>query len=80
MKDLILYGSYAKGSFKPYSDIDVCVISKKFSKNKDDSENYLWKKVLDVDPRVEPVGYSIEDFKSVDPLVNEIKKYGIKIK
>ena len=77
---LILYGSYANGTFKPYSDIDVCIISKKFSKNKDKIENYLWKKVLEADPRIEPVGYSPKDFNEIDPLVNEIKKHGILIK
>jgi len=77
---LILYGSYAYGNYKPYSDIDVCVISKKFSKNKDKMETYLWKKVLELDPRIEPVGYSPKDFNEIDPLVNEIKKRGIVIK
>lgn len=77
---MILYGSYAKGNYRPYSDIDVCVLSKKFSKDKDKIETYLWKKVLEVDPRIEPVGYSPKDFNEIDPLVNEIKKYGIRIK
>ena len=74
---IILYGSYSKGNFKPYSDIDVCILSDKFSKNKDYHETYLWKKVLEVDPRIEPVGYCFEDFKNIDPLVNEIQKHGI---
>lgn len=77
---VILYGSYARGNFKPYSDIDVCVISDKFSKNKDYYETYLWKKVLDIDLRIEPIGYDPRDFIETDPLVNEIKKYGVEIK
>lgn len=80
VKKLILYGSYAKGNPAPYSDIDVCVISDKFSRNRDHYENYLWRKVLDVDPRIEPVGYSTKGFKSIDPLVNEIKRHGVEIK
>lgn len=79
VKKMILYGSYAKGGFKPYSDIDVCVISDKFAKNKDYYETYLWKKVLEVDSRIEPVGYYSKDFQSIDPLVHEIKKHGIEI-
>jgi|SRR3989344_9482192 len=80
VEKMILYGSYAKGNFKPYSDIDVCVVSDKFSvKNRDYYETYLWKKVLEVDPRIEPVGYHSKDFKSIDPLIYEIKKYGIEI-
>lgn len=77
---LILYGSYAKGNFRAYSDIDVCVLSDKLLKNKDYYETYLWKKVLEVDPRIEPVGYHPRDFKDIDPLVNEIKKEGVVIK
>ena len=80
VRSLILYGSYAWGNFKSYSDIDVCVISDKLLKNKDYYETYLWKKVLEVDPRIEPVGYHPKDFKDIDPLVNEIKKEGIVIK
>lgn len=77
---IILYGSYAKGGSRSYSDIDVCVISDKFSKNKDRYETYLWKKVLGVDRRIEPVGYHPDDFNIADPLVYEIKKHGIEIK
>lgn len=80
VKALILYDSYVKGNFKPYSDIDVCVISNKLLKNKDYYETYLWKKVLEVDPRIEPVGYHPRDFKDIDPLVNEIKKEWVVIK
>ncbi len=80
IKKMILYGSYAKGNFRPYSDIDVCIISDKFSKNKDYYENYLWKKILEVDSRIEPLGYDIKSFNDIDPLVSEIKKYGIEIK
>lgn len=80
IKSFILYGSYARGKAKTYSDIDVCVISNKFAKNKDHHETYLWRKVLEVDPRIEPIGYHPDDFKSRDPLVSEIKKRGIVIK
>ncbi|MCM8774709.1 MAG: nucleotidyltransferase domain-containing protein [Candidatus Omnitrophica bacterium] len=79
VESLILYGSYAKGNFKRYSDIDVCIISHKFLKNKDYYETFLWKKVLEVDSRIQPVGYHPTDFKDIDPLVNEIKKYGVVI-
>ena len=80
VKSMILYGSYATGDSKPYSDIDVCVISDKFSEDKDFYETYLWRKVLEVDPRIEPVGYHSKHFKEIDPLVYEIKKHGIVIK
>ena len=80
VRKIILYGSYAKGGSRSYSDIDVCVVSNKFLKNKDLHETYLWKKVLGVDRRIEPVGYHPRDFNTADPLVYEIKKHGIEIK
>ncbi len=79
VKRIILYGSYARGHFKSYSDIDVCIISNKFSKSKDRYETYLWKNVLEIDPRIEPVGYHPAEFKNIDPLVHEIKKCGVVI-
>jgi predicted nucleotidyltransferase len=80
VKKMILYGSYARGNFKNYSDIDVCIISDKLLKKKNYYKSYLWKKVLEVDPRIEPVGYHPKEFKDIDPLVNEIKKEGIEIR
>ena len=79
VRKMILFGSYARGGHKFHSDIDVCVLSDKFIRNKDYYEAYLWKKVLEVDPRIEPVAYHPKDFQDVDPLVNEIKKHGIPI-
>lgn len=79
VKKMILYGSYAKGNSRPYSDIDVCIVSDKFLKNKDRHETYLWKKVLEVDPRIEPIGYYPAEFRDIDPLVDEIKKHGVLI-
>ena len=67
--------SVAREESKKRSDIDVCIISDKFSKNKDHYETYLWKRVLEVDHHIEPIGYCPKDFINIDPLVNEIKKH-----
>ncbi|MBI3671463.1 nucleotidyltransferase domain-containing protein [Candidatus Azambacteria bacterium] len=79
IEEIFLYGSYAKGTQKTYSDIDVCVVSDKFYNYKDKQETLLWQKALEIDPRIEPVGYYPTSFKEPDPLVYEVKKYGIKI-
>jgi predicted nucleotidyltransferase len=79
VKTLILYGSYAQGNSTENSDIDVCVISDKFNENRDHYEDLLWKKVVEVDSRIEPVGYSPENFNQNDPLVSEIIKNGVEI-
>ena len=75
-----LYGSYAKGKAKPWSDIDICVISKKFNgKNWDKYERQLWYWRREVDARIEPVGMSPCEFKNISPLAYEIKKTGIRV-
>lgn len=80
VEKMILFGSYAKGQAKEYSDIDVCIISGEFSKNKNRNEDLLWKSIVKIDPRIEPVAYTPSDFQKVDPLVYEIQQFGIEIK
>lgn len=75
-----LYGSHAKGRGKPWSDIDVCVVSPKFrGKQWDTYEKKLWQWRRDIDPRLEPIGFAPEDLNSWSPLAHEIKTYGVKI-
>lgn len=77
--EVILFGSYAKGAQSKWSDIDLCVISPKF-KNPFDAMQYLWLKRMDDNtPAIEPVGFSLKDFKEGGSLIQEIKKTGIKI-
>ena len=80
VEKMILFGSYAKGKAKEYSDIDVCIISGKFSKNRNRYEDLLWKSIIKIDPRIEPVAYTPSDFQNVDPLVHEIQQFGIEVK
>ena len=76
---IYLFGSHAQNKAKKWSDIDVAVISNKkgnFWKN----ESLLGRYSLDVDTRIEPHGFTINDFKNdTDPMVYEIKKTGIKV-
>lgn len=74
-----IFGSYARGDFKKNSDIDLLIISKRFSKDWDKSERYLWQQTRYVDPRIEPVGYSPQEFKKSVILGKIVKKEGIKI-
>ncbi|OGH71187.1 MAG: hypothetical protein A2921_03060 [Candidatus Magasanikbacteria bacterium RIFCSPLOWO2_01_FULL_43_20b] len=76
-----LFGSYAKNHARAWSDIDVCIISKKNNGNAD--WGFLWKKrrIVDVERGIEPHFFSVKDFASEeDPLVYEIKKTGVKLK
>ena len=82
IKEAILFGSFAKGKQKKWSDIDICIISSKF-KSRSGAISYLWRKKHEMKDDMalaghdlEPIGYNPKDFIDEDPLVWEIKKYG----
>jgi len=76
----IIFGSWAKGSQKITSDIDLCLVSSKFGSDEIAELQYLLKQTRLFDDRIEPVPVSIADFsKNVTPLVLEIKKHGVAI-
>ena len=78
IKDIYIYGSWAKGNARKDSDIDVCVVSPDFRKI--DPWEYLWSKRLDADTLyIQPVGFTPENFIDESPLVWEIKRTGIKV-
>ena len=75
-----LFGSYAKGTAKKWSDIDICIISDAFAGKKwDENEKKLWRIRRNIDARIEPVGISLKEFSSSSPLVSEIKSTGVLI-
>ena len=77
---LIIFGSHAKGTPHKWSDIDVCVVSDKFSNNRFDNRLLLMhnrsKKFLSIEPH--PF-LSTELNEKFDPLAAEIRQFGIKI-
>ena len=79
VKQAYFFGSFAKGNAHAESDIDVCVVSDKFRPNYERDRSFLWQKRRIIDYRIEPIGYNTADFKEPDPLVHEIKTYGIRV-
>lgn len=81
IKKVILFGSYAKGKQRRWSDIDVCVVSPRF-KNPWKAMEYLWLKREISNSRyaIEPIGFSPKDFREGSSLIDEIKQTGIEIK
>ncbi|MEK9130336.1 MAG: nucleotidyltransferase domain-containing protein [Patescibacteria group bacterium] len=78
---IYLFGSYAKKNQNKWSDIDVAIISDKLKKHNDKNRFLLWDIRMDVDTRIEPHGFTVQDFQNkYDPMVSEIKKTGIEIK
>lgn len=77
---IYLFGSYAKGKPRKWSDIDVAVVTPELRKNYEHNRFALWDARVGVDSRIEPHGFTPEDFKNdADPMVHEIKTTGIRI-
>ncbi|MEK7141236.1 MAG: nucleotidyltransferase domain-containing protein [Patescibacteria group bacterium] len=80
VEQMILFGSYAKGKAKPWSDLDICVVSKAFGKNSYDERVMLAKLTLNVDTMIEPHPYHPRDLANhYDPLAAEIRRDGKQI-
>ncbi|MCF6268107.1 MAG: nucleotidyltransferase domain-containing protein [Melioribacteraceae bacterium] len=73
--EVILFGSYAKGTNHKDSDIDIAVVLKDF----DSSANIqleLMRIRRKIDSRIEPHPFRLEDFNTTNPLANEIIQFG----
>lgn len=79
-KAIYLFGSFAKGKPHRWSDIDVAVVSNRFQENNDQNRWLLWQIRMEIDTRIEPHGFTTEDFSNPeDPMAYEIRKTGIKV-
>lgn len=76
-----LFGSQVKGTTHEGSDIDVAVISPYLRDDTDDNKSFLlWKLRRDIDLRIEPHGFTPEDWANkFEPMPYEIKKTGVKV-
>src|SRR5574341_996900 len=79
---IILYGSYAAGTFHKDSDIDVAIISPDFGRDRFEEGVELFEIACKIDPRLEPVPVSLESFKKNTwlPLIYEIREKGVEVK
>lgn len=77
---IYLFGSHVKGVAHSWSDIDIAVVSDQLDKDYDKNRWRLWQLRMGVDTRIEPHGFSVEDFENEeDPMAYEIRKTGIKV-
>ncbi len=76
---MILFGSYAKGTFNKDSDIDIAVVLKDYN-NLIDIQLELMRLRRKIDSRIEPHPFRERDFNITNPIVNEIIKFGEDIK
>lgn len=81
VQDVYLFGSTAKGNTHKGSDIDICIVSPSFGKNRFDERLKLMNLRDGISDLIEPHPYSPADFNNpYDPLSAEIVKTGIHIK
>lgn len=76
---IVLFGSYAKGTYNENSDIDIAVILKDYN-NLLDIQLDLMRLRRGIDSRIEPHPFRERDFEISNPVVNEIVKYGYYLK
>lgn len=77
---IILFGSYAKGSYNENSDIDIAIVTDDFNNDIIDEELKLMKLRRKIDTRIEPHLIRIEDYKKINtPFIKEVIDSGIKI-
>jgi len=64
---VVLFGSYAHGNPKDYSDIDIAVFSPDFGKNPLEETTFLFKLRRKIDTDFEPLAYSDNDLYNYTP-------------
>ena len=80
VQDVYIFGSMAKGNMHEGSDIDICIVSPSFGKNRFDERLKLMNLRDGISDLIEPHPYSPTDFNNpYDPLSVEIVRNGIHI-
>jgi len=75
-----LFGSYAKKAPRPWSDIDVAVISSRFGNDPIEEGIKLDEMADQISLAIEPHPLSLTEFKQqLHPLSREISSHGIKV-
>ena len=74
-----LYGSFAKGTFNKWSDIDIAIVSSDFSDDLFEDKLSLMRLASTIDDRIEPRPFKTEFFNRNDPLADEVQKNGIRL-
>jgi predicted nucleotidyltransferase len=79
IENAFLFGSFARGTSHPDSDIDIAIVFKEVGDIVDMQIELLCLR-SDDDLLIEPHPFTVSDFKIANPLVAEILKNGIEIK
>ena len=74
-----LFGSQAVASARPWSDIDVAVISPDFSEDLFEERLALMRCAAEIDDRIEPQPFMPERSGPNDPVADEIARNGVRL-
>jgi predicted nucleotidyltransferase len=74
-----VYGSQVLGSARPWSDIDVAVVSSDFSNDLFQERIALMRWAAEIDDRIEPQPFTPDRFGPNDPLASEISHSGVRL-
>lgn len=79
-KQVILFGSYARGEANEYSDVDCIIVADSFRTMPETKRlDAIYPIIRDLDPDFHVFGYTPDELLKVDPLstLAEIKKTGV---
>jgi predicted nucleotidyltransferase len=79
IKEAILFGSYAKGNYHDWSDVDLALVSDAFEGERFHDRNMIRRIKLEISLDLEPLPYRPEDFTSDDPFVQKIIETGMRV-
>jgi len=79
IKEAILFGSYAKGTSREWSDIDIALVSDIFIGNRIEDKDKIRKITLSVSSEIEVLPFNPKDFDVENPLAKEILETGIRL-
>ncbi len=79
IQSVYLFGSYARGKNKDYSDIDVAIVSNSFEGFMLADNDKILEITKNINRMIEPHPFRAEDFTEDNPFVKEIISTGVKI-
>lgn len=79
IKEAILFGSYARGNYQEWSDIDIALVSDIFEGNRIDDKDKIRKITLSISSEIEAIPFSPKDFNLQNPFAKEILTTGIRL-
>jgi predicted nucleotidyltransferase len=78
----ILFGSQARGTARPHSDIDILVMAKEFDRNRWKRMNQLWRLTVKAGFGLQPIPVGPKQFieDDVSTVIEMARREGIEIK